>query len=107
MKAAIEATADIKLDEKEYQQMAFSYASVRVSGDNLTDDDIKTNKENIQKFFDKVKEDPTADFSTLGDEISTVRQTEMLIRTMYVMLSVNWTRENSIQRSSRQIPSGM
>lgn len=71
MKKAIEATADIKLDEKEYQQMAFSYASVRVSGDNLTDDDIKTNKENIQKFFDKVKEDPTADFSTLGDEIST------------------------------------
>lgn len=71
MKDAIEATADIELDEKEYQQMAFSYASVRVSGDNLTDDDIKTNKENIQKFFDKVKEDPTADFSTLGDEIST------------------------------------
>ena len=71
MKEAIEATADIKLDEKEYQQMAFSYASVRVSGDNLTDDDIKTDKENIQKFFDKVKEDPTADFSTLGDEIST------------------------------------
>lgn len=71
MKEAIEATADIKLDEKEYQQMAFSYASVRVSGDNLTDDDIKKNKENIQKFFDKVKEDPTADFSTLGDEIST------------------------------------
>ena len=71
MKEAIEATADIKLDEKEYQQMAFSYASVRVSGDNLTDDDITTNKENIQKFFDKVKEDPTADFSTLGDEIST------------------------------------
>lgn len=71
MKEAIEATADIKLDEKEYLQMAFSYASVRVSGDNLTDDDIKTNKENIQKFFDKVKEDPTADFSTLGDEIST------------------------------------
>lgn len=71
MKEAIEATADIKLDEKEYQQMAFSYASVRVSGDNLTDDDIKTNKENIQKFFDKVKEDPTADFGTLGDEIST------------------------------------
>lgn len=71
MKEVIEATADIKLDEKEYQQMAFSYASVRVSGDNLTDDDIKTNKENIQKFFDKVKEDPTADFSTLGDEIST------------------------------------
>ena len=70
MKEAIEATADIKLDEKEYQQMAFSYASVRVSGDNLTDDDIKTNKENIQKFFDKIKEDPTADFSTLGDEIS-------------------------------------
>ena len=71
MKEAIEATADIKLDEKEYQQMAFSYASVRVSGDNLTDDDIKTNKENIQKFFDKIKEDPTADFSTLGAEIST------------------------------------
>ena len=35
MKDAIEAKADVKLDEKEYQQMAFSYASVRVSGDNL------------------------------------------------------------------------
>lgn len=70
MKDAIEAEADIDLDEKEYQQMAFSYASVTVSGDDLSDDDIKTNEENIQKFFDKVKEDPTADFSTLGDEIS-------------------------------------
>ncbi len=70
MKDAIEAKADINLDEKEYQQMAFSYASVTVSGDDLSDDDIKTNEENIQKFFDKVKEDPTADFSTLGDEIS-------------------------------------
>lgn len=70
MKDAIEAKADIDLDEKEYQQMAFSYASVTVGGDDLSDDDIKTNEENIQKFFDKVKEDPTADFSTLGDEIS-------------------------------------
>ena len=72
MKEAIEATADIKLDEKEYQQMAFSHASVRVSGDNLTDDDIKTNKENIQKFFDKVKENPTWQISAqLVSEIST------------------------------------
>ncbi len=71
MKDAIEAKADVKLDEKEYQQMSFSYASVKVSGDDLSDDDIKTNKENLQKFFDKVKEDPTADFNTLGDEIST------------------------------------
>lgn len=71
MKDAIEAKADVKLDEKEYQQMSFSYASVKVSGDDLSDDDIKTNKENLQKFFDKVKEDPTADFNTLGDEVST------------------------------------
>lgn len=70
MKDAIEAKADVKLDEKEYQQMSFSYASAKVSGDDLSDDDIKTNKENLQKFFDKVKEDPTADFNTLGDEIS-------------------------------------
>ena len=70
LKDAIEAKADVKLDEKEYQQMSFSYASAKVSGDDLSDDDIKTNKENLQKFFDKVKEDPTADFNTLGDEIS-------------------------------------
>ena len=57
MKDAIEAKADVKLDEKEYQQMSFSYASAKVSGDDLSDDDIKTNKENLQKFFDKVKED--------------------------------------------------
>ena len=55
MKDAIEAKADVKLDEKEYQQMSFSYASAKVSGDDLSDDDIKTNKENLQKFFDKVK----------------------------------------------------
>ena len=61
---------DVKLDEKEYQQMSFSYASAKVSGDDLSDDDIKKNKENLQKFYDKVKEDPAADFNTLGDEIS-------------------------------------
>ena len=69
MKDAIEAKADIKLDEKEYQQMAFSYASVRVSGDNVTDDDAKKNEENIQKFLDKLNEDTTADFSEIGKEI--------------------------------------
>ena len=69
MKDAIEAKADIKLDEKEYQQMAFSYASVRVSGDNVTDDDAKKNEENIQKFLDKFNEDTTADFSEIGKEI--------------------------------------
>ena len=41
MKDAIEAKADVKLDEKEYQQMSFSYASAKVSGDDLSDDDIK------------------------------------------------------------------
>ena len=70
LKDAIEAKADVKLDEKEYQQMSFSYASAKVSGDDLSDDDIKKNKENLQKFYDKVKEDPAADFNTLGDEIS-------------------------------------
>ena len=69
MKDAIEAKADIKLDEKEYQQMSFSYASVRVSGDNVTDDDAKKNEENIQKFLDKLNEDTTADFSEIGKEI--------------------------------------
>ena len=69
MKDAIEAKADIKLDETEYQQMAFSYASVRVSGDNVTDDDAKKNEENIQKFLDKLNEDTTADFSEIGKEI--------------------------------------
>lgn len=69
MKDAIEAKADIKLDEKEYQQMSFSYASVRVSGDNVSDDDAKKNEENIQKFLDKLNEDTTADFSEIGKEI--------------------------------------
>ena len=44
MKDAIEAKADVKLDEKEYQQMSFSYASAKVSGDDLSDDDIKSLK---------------------------------------------------------------
>ena len=57
MKDAIEAKADVKLDEKEYQQMSFSYASAKVSGDDLSDDDINT-------LGDKISEDMTATTGT-------------------------------------------
>ena len=58
MKDAIEAKADVKLDEKEYQQMSFSYASAKVSGDDLPMMISRRIKRIFRSSNDKVKEDP-------------------------------------------------
>ena len=70
MKDAIEAKADVKLDEKEYQQMSFSYASARSAEMIFLMMISRQIKRIFRNSLTKVKEDPTADFNTLGDEIS-------------------------------------
>ena len=53
--------AEVNITDEEAQQSSFSYVSISISGDDLTDDDIATRKEQAQEILDKMKEDPTAD----------------------------------------------
>ena len=53
--------AEVSITDEEAQQSSFSYVSISISGDDLTDDDIATRKEQAQEILDKMKEDPTAD----------------------------------------------
>ena len=69
VKEAIKAEADPTVDEKEYQQSAFTYVSVQVSGDDLSDDDVKKNEKNIQSVLDKMKEDPSADMDEVAKSV--------------------------------------
>ena len=55
--------AEVDITDEEAQQSSFSYVSISISGDDLTDDDIATRKEQAQEILDKLKEDPTADMS--------------------------------------------
>ena len=55
--------AEVNITDEEAQQSSFSYVSISISGDDLTDDDIATRKEQAQEILDKLKEDPTADMS--------------------------------------------
>ena len=53
--------ADVDITDEEAQQSSFSYVSISVSGDDLSEDDITARKEQAQEILDKMKEDPTAD----------------------------------------------
>ena len=53
--------AEVNITDEEAQQSSFSYVSISISGEDLTDEDIATRKEQAQEILDKMKEDPTAD----------------------------------------------
>lgn len=53
--------AEVDITDEEAQQSSFSYVSVSISGDDLSEDDITARKEQAQEILDKMKEDPTAD----------------------------------------------
>ena len=61
--------AEVNITDEEAQQSSFSYVSISISGDDLTDDDIATRKEQAQEILDKMKEDPTADMSEVAKEV--------------------------------------
>ena len=42
------------------------YVSISTSGDDITDEEKKTKKEQAQEILDKMKEDPTADMSEIA-----------------------------------------
>lgn len=53
--------AEVDITDEEAQQSSFSYVSISISGDDLSEDDITARKEQAQEILDKMKEDPTAD----------------------------------------------
>ena len=57
--------AEVNITDEEAQQSSFSYVSISISGEDLTDEDIATRKEQAQEILDKMKEDPTADMARL------------------------------------------
>ena len=58
---SIRNEAEVDITDEEAQQSSFSYVSISISGEDLTDEDITTRKEQAQEILDKMKEDPTAD----------------------------------------------
>ena len=61
--------ADVNITDEEAQQSSFSYVSISISGDDLTDDDIATRKEQAQEILDKMLEDPTADMGETAKSV--------------------------------------
>ena len=53
-------------DDDEANQTTFTYVSISTSGDDITDEEKKTKKEQAQEILDKMKEDPTADMSEIA-----------------------------------------
>ena len=64
--------AEVNITDEEAQQSSFSYVSISISGDDLTDDDIATRKEQAQEILDKMKEDPTEVYDELVETDSSV-----------------------------------
>ena len=53
----------------EANQTTFTYVSISTSGDDVTDEDKETKKEQAQEILDKMKEDPTADMSEVAQGV--------------------------------------
>ena len=63
------AEGNITVSDDEANQTTFTYVSISTSGDDVTDEDKKTKKEQAQEILDKMKEDPTADMSEVASAV--------------------------------------
>ena len=61
MREPIRQEAEVDITDEEAQQSSFSYVSISISGEDLTDDDIAKRKEDAQTILDNMKKDPDAD----------------------------------------------
>jgi len=60
------AEGKITVSDDEANQTTFTYVSISTSGDDITDEEKKTKKEQAQEILDKMKEDPAADMSEIA-----------------------------------------
>ena len=63
------AEGNITVSDDEANQTNFTYVSISTSGDDVTDEDKETKKEQAQEILDKMKEDPTADMSEVAKNV--------------------------------------
>ena len=63
------AEGNITVSDDEANQTTFTYVSISTSGDDVTDEDKETKKEQAQEILDKMKEDPTADMSEVAKDV--------------------------------------
>ncbi len=63
------AEGNITVSDDEANQTTFTYVSISTSGDDVTDEDKETKKEQAQEILDKMKEDPTADMSEVASAV--------------------------------------
>ena len=63
------AEGKITVSDDEANQTTFTYVSISTSGDDITDEEKKTKKEQAQEILDKMKEDPTADMSEVAQGV--------------------------------------
>ena len=63
------AEGKITVSDDEANQTTFTYVSISTSGDDITDEEKKTKKEQAQEILDKMKEDPTADMSEIAKSV--------------------------------------
>lgn len=63
------AEGNITVSDDEANQTTFTYVSISTSGDDVTDEDKETKKEQAQETLDKMKENPTADMSEVAKNV--------------------------------------
>ena len=63
------AEGNITVSDDEANQTTFTYVSISTSGDDVTDEEKETKKEQAQEILDKMKEDPTADMSEVAKDV--------------------------------------
>lgn len=63
------AEGNITVSDDEANQTTFTYVSISTSGDDITDEEKETKKEQAQEILDKMKEDPTADMSEIASGV--------------------------------------
>ena len=63
------AEGNITVSDDEANQTTLTYVSISTSGDDVTDEDKETKKEQAQEILDKMKEDPTADMSEVAKNV--------------------------------------
>lgn len=61
--------ANVVISDDEANQSAFTYVSISISGDELTEEDIAKKKDQAQEILDKVKENPAADMDEIANSI--------------------------------------
>lgn len=65
----INEEANVVISDDEANQSAFTYVSISISGEELTEEDIAQKKEQAQEILDKVKEDPAADMDEIANSV--------------------------------------